>query len=63
MKGASVLGTGGLSGGSAGFTTSALNVGTNSVKAVYNGYTSYSSSTSKTLLQVVSKATTTTTLV
>jgi hypothetical protein len=63
MKGATVLGTGVLSGGSANFTTSALPAGTNAIKAVYGGDSNFLGSTSKAVSQVVSKATTTTTLV
>jgi hypothetical protein len=62
MKGKTVLGTGTLSGGSASFTTSTLKVGTNAIKAVYGGDSNFAGSTSKTVSQVVSKATTTTTL-
>ena len=61
-KGTTVLGTGTLSSGSASFTTSTLNVGTNSITAVYGGDSNFASNTSKALKQVVSKATTTTTL-
>jgi Bacterial Ig-like domain (group 3) len=57
------LGTGTLSGGSAGFTTSTLNAGTNSVTAVYGGDSNFVGSKSKALSQVVNKATTTTTWV
>jgi hypothetical protein len=56
------LGTGSLSGGSASFTTSALPAGTDTIKAVYGGDSNFTGSTSKTVSQVVSKATTTTTL-
>jgi hypothetical protein len=63
MKGTTLLGTGALSGGSASFTTSALPVGTNSIKAVYGGDSNFLGSTSKAVSQVVNKATTTTTLV
>jgi hypothetical protein len=62
MKGKTVLGTGTLSGGSAGFTTSTLPVGTNAIVAVYGGDSKFASSTSKAVSQVVSKATTMTTL-
>jgi hypothetical protein len=62
MKGARVLGTGTLSGGSASFTTSTLPVGSNSIKAVYSGDSNFAGSTSKVLKQVVNKATTTTAL-
>jgi hypothetical protein len=60
-KGTTVLGTGALSGGSATFATSTLKVGTTSVTAVYGGDSKFAGS-SKTMSQVVDKATTTTTL-
>jgi hypothetical protein len=56
MKGKTVLGTGTLSGGSATFATSALKVGTTSVKAVYGGDSTFDGSTSKAVKQVVDKA-------
>jgi Bacterial Ig-like domain (group 3)/Beta-propeller repeat len=62
MKGARVLGTGTLDGGSASFTTSALPVGTDYIKAAYGGDSNFAGSTSKAVSQVVSKATTTTAL-
>ena len=62
MKGTTALGTGTLSGGSASFTTSTLNVGTDPIKAVYGGDSTFARSTSKAVSQVVGKATTTTTL-
>jgi large repetitive protein len=52
-KGTTVLGTGTLSGGSASFTTSALPVGTNYIKAVYGGGSNFGGSTSKAVRQVV----------
>jgi hypothetical protein len=61
-KGTTVLGTGTLSGGSASFTTSALPVGTNYIKAVYGGDSNFAASTSNTVSQVVNKATTATAL-
>jgi Bacterial Ig-like domain (group 3)/Beta-propeller repeat len=61
-KGAKVLGTGTLSGGSASFTTSTLPVGTDYIKAVYGGDSNFAGSTSNTVSQGVNKATTTTTL-
>ncbi len=61
-KGTTVLGTGTLSGGSASFTTSALPVGANYIKAVYGGDSNFAASTSKAVSQVVNKATTATTL-
>jgi uncharacterized repeat protein (TIGR03803 family) len=51
--GTTVLGTGSLSGGSASFTTSALPVGTNLIKAVYGGDTQFAASTSNLVKQVV----------
>jgi hypothetical protein len=56
MKGATVLGTGTLSGGSASFTTSTLSVGTTSVKAVYAGDAYFKGSKSNVVKQVVDKA-------
>jgi len=61
-QGATVLGTGTLSGGTATFSISTLGVGTKSVTAVYGGDANFAGSTSKADSQVVSKATTTTTL-
>jgi hypothetical protein len=52
-KGTTVLGTGTLSGGAASFTTSALPVGTNYVKAAYGGDSNLGGSTSKVVKQVV----------
>jgi uncharacterized repeat protein (TIGR03803 family) len=63
MEGKTVLGTGTLSSGSASYTTSTLKVGTNSITAVYGGDSNFAGSTSKAVKQVVSKATTTSTLV
>jgi poly(3-hydroxybutyrate) depolymerase len=63
MRGATVLGTGLLSGGTAILMTSALPEGTGNVKAVYAGDSNFAGSTSNAVSQVVSKATTTTTLV
>jgi hypothetical protein len=62
MKGAKVLGTGTLTGGSASFTTSALPVGTHAITAVYAGDSNFAGSKSNTVSQVVNKATTTTAL-
>jgi Bacterial Ig-like domain (group 3)/Beta-propeller repeat/Transmembrane protein 131-like N-terminal len=62
MKGAALLGTEVLSGGSASFTTSALTVGTNNITAVYGGDSNLVGSKSKAVSQIVSKATTTTIL-
>jgi len=52
-EGTTVLGTGSLSGGSASFTTSALPVGTNAIKAVYGGDIQFAASTSNVVKQVV----------
>jgi hypothetical protein len=62
LKGTMVLGTGALTGGSTSFVTSTLLVGTDYIKAVYGGDLNFGGSASKWLKQVVSKATTTTTL-
>src|SRR5208283_4291582 len=61
--GTTTLATVTLSGGVAKFTTSSLAVGTHSITAVYEGSTSFATSTSAALKQVVNKATTTTTVV
>ncbi len=55
MEGTTVLGTGTLSGGSATFTTSTLNVGTTLVKALYAGDSDFDGSKSKPVKQVVKK--------
>ena len=52
-----------LSGGVAHYTTTKLAVGTETIKAVYNGSTSFTTSTSNALSQAVNQANTTTTLV
>ncbi len=62
-QGTTVLGTGTLSGGSATFSVSTLGVGTKGIKAVYGGDASFATSTSKSLSQVIAKATSTTTLI
>ncbi len=62
MEGTTVLGTGSLSGGSASFTTSALPAGTNVIRAVYAGDSSFFGSASKAVKQVVDKYPTTTAL-
>jgi uncharacterized repeat protein (TIGR03803 family) len=56
MQGATVLGTGTLSGGSAVFMTSTLAVGTHSITAAYGGDSTFAASTSKPVKQVVTKA-------
>ena len=53
MQGATVLGTGTLSGGSAGFTTSALAAGSQDIKAKYSGDASFVGSMSNEVKQVV----------
>jgi hypothetical protein len=53
MKGKAVLGTAPLSGGSAVFITSTLNVGTTPVTAVYGGDSDLAASKSKPVKQVV----------
>lgn len=63
MKGRTILGTGTLSSGSATFTTSTLNAGTDVIKAVYAGDPNFATSTSKPVSQVVNKATISTSLV
>jgi hypothetical protein len=62
-KGTMVWGTGALSGGSTSLTTSTLPAGTDRIKAMYSGDSKFGPSTSTAVKQVVSKATTTTTLV
>jgi uncharacterized repeat protein (TIGR03803 family) len=62
-QGATVLGTATLSGGTATFSISTLGAGTKLVTAVYSGDLNFAGSTSKAVSQVISKATTTTTLV
>jgi hypothetical protein len=62
-QGATILGTGTLSGGTATFSISTLGVGTKSVTSGYGGESKFGGSTSKAVSQVVRKATTTTTLV
>jgi len=57
------LGTATLSTGVAKFTTTTLAVGTHSITAVYNGSTTFTTSSSAALSQVVNKASTTTALV
>lgn len=64
MDGATALGTGALNAsGQATFNTAALAVGSHSVTAVYSGDAQYNTSTSASVLQMVHKAATTTTLV
>jgi len=53
LDGATILGTGTLSGGTATFTTSTLAVGSHSITASYGGDTNFSGSTSAALTQTV----------
>ncbi len=55
-RGDTVLGTGTLTGGSASFTTSSLPVGTHGIRATYAGDSSFATSTSKSITQVVNQA-------
>jgi Bacterial Ig-like domain (group 3) len=61
--GATTLGSAAVSGNAASLTTSSLAIGTHSITAVYSGDSNFVGSTSNTVSQVVTKATTTTTLV
>ncbi|WP_276208004.1 Ig-like domain-containing protein, partial [Streptomyces malaysiense] len=56
FEGATLLGTGTLSGGTATLTTSSLGVGTHPLTAVYQGNTSYLTSTSPVDSQTVTQA-------
>jgi len=60
---ATTLGSTTVSGNAASLTTSALAMGTHSVTAIYSGDSNFIGSTSNTVSQVVTKATSTTTLV
>ncbi|MFE2750354.1 Ig-like domain-containing protein, partial [Streptomyces scopuliridis] len=62
FDGATLLGTGTLSGGVATFTTSALSVGSHLLTAVYSGDTNFTGSTSPVDTQTVNQAATTTAL-
>src|SRR5205807_2338908 len=62
MDGTNPLATNSLSAGQATFTTSTFAVGSHSITAVYVDDVNFSSSTSGTLTQTVSKASSTTTL-
>jgi uncharacterized repeat protein (TIGR03803 family) len=62
-NGTATLATVTLSGGGAKYTNKTLAVGTHSITAVYNGSASFAASTSTAVSQVVSKASTTTTVV
>jgi hypothetical protein len=57
-RGATVLGTGTLAGGTASLSISTLGAGTKAVTAVYGGDTSFAASTSKAVSQVINKVTT-----
>jgi hypothetical protein len=57
--GATSLGSVGLSGGTASLVTSTLSVGTHQVSAMYSGDSTYTSSTSNTVMQAVKSSTTT----
>jgi hypothetical protein len=57
-SGASTLATVPLSGGSVSYKTSSLSIGTHLISVVYNGSTSFSSSTSPSLTQTVTRDTT-----
>jgi len=56
QDGASMLGTGTLSGGTATFTTSGLTAGTHSIAAIYGGNANFAGSTSPAVMQTVNKA-------
>jgi hypothetical protein len=61
--GATLLGTSTLSGGTATFTTSGLTGGTHSITAIYGGDANFANSTSPVLMQTVSKAASSTSVV
>ena len=60
--GATTLGTGTLSNGSATYTTATLTVGAHSLTAVYAGDTGYAASTSSVLTQTINPVVTTATV-
>jgi len=60
--GQTILGTGTLSGGVATFSTSAFGTGSKALTAVYSGDDAWVASTSRSYIQVIGKASTTTTL-
>jgi hypothetical protein len=62
LDGSSVIGNGTISSGNAVFTTSTLGLGTHSIKAVYAGAGNFAASTSTSISQVVTQATTATAL-
>jgi Bacterial Ig-like domain (group 3)/Beta-propeller repeat len=61
-SGSATLGSSGVSGNAASLTTSGLAIGTHSVTAVYSGDSNFTGSTSNVVSQVVTKASTTTSL-
>jgi Bacterial Ig-like domain (group 3)/Galactose oxidase, central domain/Bacterial Ig-like domain (group 2) len=61
--GTTTLGTGTISSGKATFATSSLSVASHSITAAYGGNTTYNSSTSSALTEVVNKANSTTSVV
>jgi streptogramin lyase len=63
FDGATLLGTGPVSGGAATFTTSAFSVGSHSLTAVYGGDSGFTGSTSPVDTEAVNRAATTTALV
>ncbi len=63
LNGGTPLGSAGVNGNSAGFTTSTFAVGPQSITATYNGDSNMAGSSSSALAEVVSKATTTSTVV
>ncbi|MEI6197891.1 MAG: Ig-like domain-containing protein, partial [Verrucomicrobiota bacterium] len=58
LDGATTLGTGTVSGGVAGYTSSTLTAGSHSITAVYGGDSNYATSTSSVVSQVVNASTT-----
>jgi hypothetical protein len=62
LDGATTLGTAGLSGGSATFSTSSLAVANHAITATYGGDTNFNGSTSTAITQTVNQANTTTAL-
>ncbi len=62
-QGTKILGTAALSGGSATLAISTFTAATDSIKAVYSGDSTFAASTSNTVKQLVSQATTMTSLV
>lgn len=62
LDGATTVGTGTISNGVATLTLSNFSVGSHSVKAVYNGDTNFTTSTSSTITQIVNQGSTNTNL-